>query len=339
MGWNIAVVGVNEMAGREVLKILAERDFPVGKVVALAEGHEMGRSVSFGEKDLKIQSADDFDFSGIQMAFFAGDSRLALRYAGAAVAAGAVVIDGTGHFAQDSKVPLVVPEINPESMKDLARFHIVASPSPAAIFLAMVLAPLAGEVGLEQVVATCMVPVSVAGTPGMDELFAQTRTVFMNSRMQGEVFPRQVAFNLLPQVGGFGSDGLSDAEHRLVVEGRRLLGDKVQIGAHFIQAPVFIGESLALTVGFGEALTPGSARKYLSRAPGIKVVDRLAEGGYATPVECAGEDDVFVSRIRKDMSLENGLAMFVVSDNSRKGGALNMVQIAEVISGNMVMKD
>ena len=330
MAHKVAVVGATGTVGREILKTLAERAFPVGEVTALSTGRGGGAEVSFGEdRVLRVKSLEGFDFSDTDLAFFASGAAAAAAHAPRAAAAGCAVIDESPRFRMEPDVPLVVPEVNAGALKGMRRRRMAANPDTGAILLAVALKPLHAIGRARRVVATLLHPASGAGKEGMDELWAQTRGVYVNEAPPAEQFPKQIAFNLIPQVGDFGEDGMTAAEATLPLELRKILDPDLAVMATCVRVPVFIGVSATVTVEFERPLDERTAREALREAPGMLVLDRAEEGGYASPAEIAGEDAVYVSRLRRDPTAAHGLSFWCVADNLRKGSALNMVQVAE----------
>ena len=340
MGYKVAVVGATGNVGREILQTLAEREFPVDEVVALASSKSVGREVSFGEDDvLKVGALDDFDFKGTDIALFSPGSKVSAKHAPRAAAAGCVVIDNTSQFRMDPDVPLVVPEVNPDAIAGYTRRNIIANPNCSTIQMVMALKPLHEAAGVRRVVVATYQATSGAGKAAMDELFNQTRGIYVNDPIVKEVFTKQIAFNVIPQIDNFMDDGSTREEWKMSVETRKILDPDIKVVATCVRVPVFIGHGEAITIELENELTVSKARALLRAAPGVSVVDHRADEGYVTPAECAGEDMVYVSRIREDFTVENGLSFWVVSDNLRKGAALNAVQIAEVLAENYLQKD
>ena len=340
MGYKVAVVGATGNVGREILQTLAEREFPVDEVVALASSKSVGREVSFGEDDvLKVGALDDFDFKGTDIALFSPGSKVSAKHAPRAAAAGCVVIDNTSQFRMDPDVPLVVPEVNPDAIAGYTRRNIIANPNCSTIQMVMALKPLHEVAGIRRVVVATYQAVSGAGKAAMDELFNQTRGIYVNDPVVKEAFSKQIAFNVIPQIDAFMDDGSTKEEWKMSVETRKILDPDIKVVATCVRVPVFIGHGEAITIELENELTVSKARALLRAAPGVSVVDHRADEGYVTPAECAGEDMVYVSRIREDFTVEHGLSFWVVSDNLRKGAALNAVQIAEVLAENHLQKD
>jgi len=339
MGYRVAIVGASGNVGREILQTLAQREFPVDEVVALASERSAGGTVSFGEeKTLKIQRLDQFDFKGIDIVLSSPGAKVSAMFSPKAAKAGAVVIDNTSHFRMDPDVPLVVPEVNPEAIAGFTKKGIIANPNCSTIQMVMALKPLHDAAGIKRVVVATYQSVSGAGKDAMDELFNQTRGIYMNQHAEHKKFTKQIAFNCIPHIDAFMEDGATKEEWKMAVETKKILDPNIEVFATCVRVPVFIGHSEAITIEFERDLSVQAARGALKQAPGISVVDHRADEGYVTPVECAGEDNVYVSRIRKDPTVKHGLAMWVVGDNLRKGAALNAVQIAEYLIKNQMKK-
>ena len=339
MGFRVAVVGATGNVGREILQTLAERDFPTDEVFAIASSASVGREVSFGEDDvLKVLSLEDFNFKGIDIALFSPGSKVSAKHAPRAAAAGCVVIDNTAQFRMEPNVPLVVPEVNPEAIALYSKRNIIANPNCSTIQMVMALKPLHEAAGVRRVVVATYQATSGAGKAAMDELFNQTRGIYVNDPIVKEAFTKQIAFNVIPQIGNFMDDGSTREEWKMAVETRKILDPDIKVVATCVRVPVFIGHGEAITVELENALSTSQARSLLRAAPGISVVDRRIEEGFVTPAECAGEDAVYVSRIRQDATVRHGLSFWVVSDNLRKGAALNAVQIAEALVNTYLKK-
>ncbi len=329
MSYHVAVVGATGLVGQEMLTILAERTFPVRTVTALASRKSLGQEVHFGDRTLKVKALDTFDFSDIDIAFFSAGGAVSEEYAPKAAAAGAVVIDNSSHFRTDPEVPLVVPEVNADALADYGRKNIIANPNCSTAQLVVALKPLHDAARIRRVVVATYQAVSGAGNAASDELFRQTRAIYVNDPIEPEHFTKQIAFNVIPHIDRFLADGETREEWKMVVETKKILDPEIELVATCVRVPVFVGHSEAVFIEFEREITPGAARKLLREAPGCLVVDKRADGGYVTPVECAGEYATYISRIRRDPTVPHGLAMWVVSDNLRKGAALNAVQIAE----------
>lgn len=330
--YKIAVMGATGNVGREVIKTLAERDFPVGELVALASSRSAGSEVSFGEDDIVIvQDLATYDFKGTDICFGAAGGKVSAEYAPKAGKAGCVVIDKTSHFRMDPDVPLIVPEVNPKALAGYTKRNIIATPNCSTIQMLLALKPLHDLATIKRVVVATYQSTSGAGKAAMDELFTQTRAIFVNDELVKEQFKKQIAFNVIPQIDVFMDGGDTKEEWKMVVETKKILDPKIKVTATCVRVPVFIGHAEAVNVEFEKPISAAEARAALKGAPGVTLIDRLNEDGYVTPAECVGEDATFVSRIREDITVENGLNMWVVSDNLRKGAALNAVQIAELL--------
>jgi aspartate-semialdehyde dehydrogenase len=333
MGYRVAVVGATGNVGREMLQILWERDFPVDEVVALASSRSIGAEISFGEDEtLKVRDLDTFDFKGIDIALFSPGARISAVHAPRAAKAGAGVIDNTSQFRMDPDVPLVVPEVNPEAIARYVKRNIIANPNCSTIQMVLVLKPLHRLAKVKRVVVATYQAVSGAGKEAMDELFNQTRAIYVNDAIKPEQFTKRIAFNVIPHIDSFMDDGSTKEEWKMAVETMKILDPEIAVTATCVRVPVFIGHAEAVNIEFERPLSVEGARAALKAAPGISVVDHRADEGYVTPQECAGEDQVFVSRIRKDTTVKSGLNLWIVGDNLRKGAALNAVQIAELLA-------
>ncbi len=331
MAYKVAVVGATGAVGREIIKTLAERNFPVSEVVALASPRSTGKEISFGTKTvLKIKNLETYDFAGCDIGLFSPGAAVSAIHAPRAAEAGCIVIDNTSHFRMEPDVPLVVPEVNPEALGRIRR-GIVANPNCSTIQLVLALKPLHDRVRIKRVVVATYQSVSGAGKEGMDELFAQTRSSLVHDPIRPQEFTRQIAFNCIPHIDKFMEDGSTKEEWKMAVETRKILDPDIKLVATCVRVPVFIGHSEAVNVEFEGPLSVSEARAALRAMPGIRVMDTREDGGYSTPLDCQGEDDTYVSRIRRDTTVEHGLSFWVVSDNLRKGAALNAVQIAETL--------
>jgi aspartate-semialdehyde dehydrogenase len=332
MGYRVAVVGATGAVGREMLKTLAEREFPVGEVVALASGRSAGQEVSFGERAvLKVQNLEKFDFKGTEIGLFSPGASVSAVHAPRAAAAGCVVIDNTSQFRMDPDVPLVVPEVNPHHLTRFSKRNIVSNPNCSTIQMVVALKPLHDIARVRRVVVSTYQSVSGAGKEAMDELFAQTRAVYVNDAATPEQFTKPIAFNCIPHIDRFMDDGSTREEWKMAAETRKILDPDIAVVATCVRVPVFIGHAEAIHVEFESPITEEQAWDALRDAPGVQVVDRREDGGYVTQTEAAGEDAVYVSRLRRDPTVPHGLAFWCVSDNLRKGAALNAVQIAEAL--------
>ena len=332
MSYKIAVVGATGAVGHEMLKTLAERNFPVSEVFALASGRSAGNEVSFGEdKVLKVKNLDEFDFKGIDIALFSPGAAISKIHAPRAGNQGCIVIDNTSQFRMDEDVPLIVPEVNPHHLPLYKKRNIIANPNCSTIQMVVALKPLHDAAKIRRVVVATYQSVSGAGKEAMDELFTQTRGIFVHDPVTSEVFTKQIAYNVIPHIDVFMEDGQTKEEWKMVVETHKILDPTIKLTAHCVRVPVFIGHSEAVSVEFEKPISVTEARNLLKRAPGVTVIDQREDGFYATPVEAAGEDAVYVSRIRQDPTVTHGLNFWCVADNLRKGAALNAVQIAELL--------
>jgi aspartate-semialdehyde dehydrogenase len=332
MGYRVAVVGATGAVGRELLKTLAQRNFPATEVIALASGRSAGSQVSYGDdKVLTVQNLDTFDFTGTDIGLFSPGAAVSAIHAPRAAAAGCVVIDNTSHFRMEPDIPLVVPEVNPQALKGFAKRRIIANPNCSTIQMVVALKPLHEIARIKRVVVSTYQSVSGAGKEGMDELYAQAKGSFVNDLPAPEQFTKPIAFNCIPHIDKFMDDGSTKEEWKMVAETKKILDPDIAVIATCVRVPVFVGHAEAVHVEFENPITVAEALAALRKAPGVAVVDRREDGGYITQVECAGEDEVFVSRMRKDATVPNGLAFWCVSDNLRKGAALNAVQIAETL--------
>ncbi|CAA7627949.1 Aspartate-semialdehyde dehydrogenase [Candidatus Terasakiella magnetica] len=339
MGYKVAVIGATGNVGREMLKTLAERKFPVDDVVALASARSVGREVSFGDtKVLKIKDLATFDFKGWDIALSSPGAKVSAEHSPRAAAAGCVVVDNTSHFRMDPDVPLVVPEVNPEAIAGYKKKGIIANPNCSTIQMVVALKPLHALGKIKRVVVSTYQSVSGAGKEGMDELFEQSRAIFVNDAITPQKFPKQIAFNLIPQIDVFLEDGSTKEEWKMTVETRKILDAGIEVHATCVRVPVFISHSEAINVEFEKPVSVEQATEALRNAPGVIVLDTREPGGYITPLETTGEDAVYISRIRKDPTIKNGLSFWCVADNLRKGAALNAVQIAEVLARDYLKK-
>ena len=332
MGYKVAVAGATGNVGREVLSIMAERQFPADEVIALASSRSIGAEISYGDvATLKVRELAAFDFAGVDIVLSSPGAKVSAEHSPRAAAAGAIVIDNTSQFRMDPDVPLVVPEVNPEAIAGYRAKGIIANPNCSTIQLVPALKPLHDLVPIRRVVVATYQSVSGAGKASMDELFNQTRGVFANQTIEKtqEQFPKQIAFNVIPHIDAFMDDGTTKEEWKMMAETKKILDPAIKLTATCVRVPVFIGHAEAVNVEFDGDIDEKQIRRALKSAPGIVVVDHRADEGYVTPAECAGEDAVYVSRIRMDPTIDNGLNFWVVADNLRKGAALNTVQIAE----------
>ena len=337
MGYRVAVVGATGNVGREMLATLAEYEFPADEVIALASERSVGKEVSFGEKKvLKVRDLATFDFKGIDIGLFSPGAKVSEIYAPKAAAAGCVVIDNTSCFRMEKDVPLVVPEVNPEAIKDYKKRNIIANPNCSTIQMVVALKPLHDLARIKRVVVATYQSVSGAGKEAMDELWDQTRNVYSTQPVEPKKFTKRIAFNVIPHIDVFMPSGETKEEWKMCVETKKILDPSIQVFATCVRVPVFVGHAEAVNVEFEKPITVEQARAALRKAPGVLVIDEREPGGYVTPQECVGQGEVFVSRIRKDPTVPNGLSLWVVSDNLRKGAALNAVQIAERLIDGMI---
>ncbi|MEH3148067.1 MAG: aspartate-semialdehyde dehydrogenase [Methylobacterium frigidaeris] len=331
MGYKVAVVGATGNVGREMLDILAERAFPADEVVALASRRSLGQEVSFGDRTLKVQALDQYDFSDTDLCLMSAGGETSKEWSPRIGAQGCVVIDNSSAFRYDSDVPLIVPEVNADAITGFSKKNIIANPNCSTAQLVVALKPLHEAATIRRVVVATYQSVSGAGKDAMDELFNQTRAVFTAGEVKVQKFSKRIAFNVIPHIDVFMEDGYTKEEWKMVAETKKMLDPKIKLTATCVRVPVFIGHSEAVNVEFERPLSAEEATQILRSAPGILVDDKREPGGYITPHEAAGEDATYVSRIREDITVENGLSFWCVSDNLRKGAALNTVQIAEVL--------
>lgn len=339
MGYKVAVVGATGNVGHEILKILDERNFPADDVIALASSRSVGKEVSFGDEDLKVQDLSKFDFKGVDIVLSSPGGKVSAEYSPKAAAAGAVVIDNTSYWRMDPDVPLVVPEVNPDAIAGYKNKGIIANPNCSTIQMVVALKPLHDAAKIKRVVVSTYQSVSGTGKGAMDELFNQTKGIYANQTPVPDVYPKQIAFNVIPQIDVFMDDGMTKEEWKMVVETKKILDPKIQVCANCVRVPVFISHSEMVNVEFENEMTAEQAKKLWKNFKGVTLVDlEQEELRFVTPLEIQGEDDVFVSRVREDITVENGLNFWCVADNLRKGAALNAVQIAEVLAGRYLKK-
>ncbi len=339
MGYRVVVAGATGNVGREMLNILAEREFPVDAIAALASRKSLGTEVSFGDRTLKTRDLDTFDFTGWDIALFAVGSEATKVHAPRAAAAGCVVIDNSSLYRYDPQVPLVVPEVNADAVMGYKARNIIANPNCSTAQMVVALKPLHDRARIRRVVVSTYQSVSGAGKEGMDELWNQTKAVYNpTDDVPPKKFQKQIAFNVIPQIDVFLDDGFTREEWKMVAETKKILDPRIKVTATCVRVPVFVGHSEAVNVEFEDPIDWQEATDILREAPGVLVVDKREPGGYITPIECVGEYATYVSRIRQDSTVENGISMWVVSDNLRKGAALNAVQIAEVLGQRALRK-
>ncbi|MFG1299328.1 aspartate-semialdehyde dehydrogenase [Xanthobacter sp. V3C-3] len=331
MGYKVAVVGATGNVGREILSILSERGFPADEVVALASRKSQGVEVSYGDKTLKVKALETYDFSDTDICLMSAGGSVSKEWSPKIGAQGCVVIDNSSQWRMDPDVPLIVPEVNADAITGFSKKNIIANPNCSTAQLVVALKPLHDAATIKRVVVSTYQSVSGAGKDAMDELFTQTRAIFVSDPVEPKKFPKRIAFNLIPQIDVFMDDGFTKEEWKMVAETKKILDPKIKLTATCVRVPVFISHSEAVNVEFEKELSAEDARKILREAPGILVIDTREPGGYATPHEAAGEDATFISRLRDDPTVDNGIAFWCVSDNLRKGAALNAVQIAEVL--------
>jgi aspartate-semialdehyde dehydrogenase len=340
MGYRIAVVGATGNVGREMLNILEEREFPVDEIVALASRRSQGVEVSFGDRTLKCQSLENFDFSRTDICLMSAGGAVSKEWSPRIAAQGAIVIDNSSVWRMDPDVPLVVPEVNADAVAGYAKKGIIANPNCSTAQLVVALKPLHDAAKITRVVVATYQSVSGAGKDAMDELWNQTKGIYVNQspEFEGGKFPKQIAFNVIPHIDVFMEDGFTKEEWKMVAETKKILDPKIKLTATCVRVPVFVGHSEAVNIEFERPLSAEEARDLLREAPGVLVVDKREPGGYVTPVECVGDFATYVSRIREDPTVDNGLALWCVSDNLRKGAALNAVQIAECLVNRGLLK-
>jgi len=339
-GYRVVVVGATGNVGREILNILVERQFPYAEIAAVASSRSTGTMIDLGDsgKELKVHNIEHFDFAGWDIALFAAGSEVSRAHAPRAAAAGCTVIDNSSLYRMDPDVPLIVPEVNPEAIDGYRARNIIANPNCSTAQMVVALKPLHDAATIKRVVVATYQSVSGAGKSGMDELFEQSRNIFVGDSNSPVKFTKQIAFNVIPHCGDFLDGGETTEEWKLVVETKKILGSKIKVSATCVRVPVFVGHSEAINIEFVDEISAAEARRILRESPGIMLVDKREDGGYVTPVECVGEYATFVSRVREDPTVDNGLSIWVVSDNLRKGAALNAVQIAELLGRRHLQK-
>ena len=340
MGYKVAVVGATGNVGREMLAILAEREFPMDEVAAVASSRSTGTEIAIGDsgRHVKCKNLEYFDFAGWDIALFACGSAATKEYAPKAAKAGCVVIDNSSLYRMDPDVPLIVPEVNPDAIDGYKAKNIIANPNCSTAQLVVALKPLHDAAKIKRVVVSTYQSVSGAGKDGMDELFNQSRAIFVGDPVEPAKFTKQIAFNVIPHIDVFMDDGVTKEEWKMVVETKKILDPKIKLNATCVRVPVFVGHSEAVNIEFENELSADAAQEILREAPGIMLVDKREDGGYVTPVESAGDGATYVSRVREDPTVDNGLVLWCVSDNLRKGAALNAVQIAELLGRRHLQK-
>ncbi len=338
MAYKVAVVGATGNVGREMLSILAERRFPASEVVALASRRSQGLDISFGDAIIKVKALEHFDFTGTDICLMSAGSAVSKEWSPKIAAKGAIVIDNSSQWRMDREVPLVVPEVNADALEGPIKKGIIANPNCSTVQLVVALKPLHDVAKIKRVVVSTYQSVSGAGKEGMDELFRQARAVFVADPIEKAKFTKQIAFNVIPHIDVFLDSGYTKEEWKMMVETQKILDPDIQVVATCVRVPVFVGHSESVTVEFETALSAERARTILREAPGVLVIDKREDEGYITPIEAAGEDATYVSRIRKDPTVEYGISMWVVADNLRKGAALNAIQIAEELINRKLLK-
>jgi aspartate-semialdehyde dehydrogenase len=340
MGYRVVVVGATGNVGREMMNILAERQFPIDEIAAVASPRSTGDVVDFGDggEQLRVRNIEHFDFAGWDIALFAAGSSVSKAYAGQAAAAGCTVIDNSSYFRMDPDVPLIVPEVNAHAIAGYVKKNIIANPNCSTAQLVVALKPLHDAATIKRVVVATYQSVSGAGKAGMDELFEQSRNIFVGQANDQGKFTKQIAFNVIPHIDDFLDDGSTREEWKMVVETKKILDPKIKVSATCVRVPVFVGHSEAVNIEFEKEISAAEAQAILREAPGVMLVDKREDGGYVTPIECVGEYATYVSRVREDPTVESGLSLWCVSDNLRKGAALNAVQIAELLGRKHLQK-
>ena len=336
--YNIAVVGATGAVGNEIIQILEQRDFPIDNLYLLASSKSKGKKIEFEDEEIIVEDLAEFNFSKVHLALFSPGGKISAQYAPKAAEAGCIVIDNTSHFRMQKNIPLIVPEVNPNALEeffqDEDRTNIISNPNCSTIQMVVALKPLHEKSIINRVVVSTYQAVSGAGKKGMDELFNQTQNVYANQELKKEKFTKQIAFNAIPHIGAFLDNGNTEEEQKMINETKKILDEGIKVSATCVRTAVFIGHSEAINIEFDSPIDAKDAHDLLSKSEGISVIDHRKDDGYVTPVEIAGEDKVYISRIRNDDSIDNGLNLWVVSDNLRKGAALNAVQIAELIISN-----
>ncbi len=338
MGYKVAVVGATGNVGREMLNILDERQFPVSEVIALASKRSTGKQVSFGDKTLTVKALDDFDFTGTDFALFSAGGSISAKYGPIAAHQGCIVIDNSSHFRMDPDVPLIVPEVNPGAVAGYTKKNIIANPNCSTAQMVVALKPLHDVAKIKRVVVSTYQSTSGGGNEAMDELFNQTKGIFVNDPPTPVKFSKQIAFNVIPHIDVFMDDKYTKEEWKMVVETKKIVDPAIKLTATCVRVPTFVGHAESINIEFENELSADDARNILREAPGIMVVDNPEEEAYVTPVECVGDYATFISRIRDDATVENGINLWCVSDNLRKGAALNTVQIAELVGREYLKK-
>jgi aspartate-semialdehyde dehydrogenase len=340
MGYRVVVAGATGNVGREMLNILAEREFPIDELAAVASSRSAGDTIDFGEtgKTLKVQNIEHFDPAGWDIALFAIGTEGSKQYAPKFAAAGCTVIDNASLYRMDPDVPLIVPEVNPDAIDGYKRKNIIANPNCSTAQMVVALKPLHDAAKIKRVVVSTYQSASGAGKAGMDELFEQSRAIFVGDQVEPRKFTKQIAFNVIPHIDSFLDDGSTKEEWKMVAETKKILDPKIKVTATCVRVPVFVGHSESINIEFENELSAEEAQKILREAPGVMLVDKREDGGYVTPIECVGDYATFISRVRDDSTVDNGINLWCVSDNLRKGAALNAVQIAELLGRRHLKK-
>lgn len=331
MSFKIAIAGATGNVGREMLNILEERNFPASEIIALASSRSVGREVAYGDKMLKVQNLENYDFSDTDICLMSAGGDISKKMSPKIGAKGCVVIDNSSAWRYDIEVPLIVPEVNPKAIDGFRKKNIIANPNCSTAQLVLALKPLHDKAIIKRIVVSTYQSVSGAGKDGMDELFTQSRAVFVADPIESKVFTKRIAFNVIPHIDDFMEDGYTKEEWKVLAETKKMLDKKIKVTCTAVRVPVFIGHAESVNIEFENEITADEARDILREAPGCLVIDKHEDGGYITPYECAGDDATYISRIREDATVENGLNIWVVSDNLRKGAALNTIQIAELL--------
>ena len=338
MGLKVAIVGATGNVGHELLSILDERKFPATEVVALASRRSVGKDVSYGDRSLKVKALENFDFTGTDIVLMSAGGNVSGEWSPKIAAKGCIVIDNSSKWRMDPDVPLIIPEVNPDAISGYTKRNIIANPNCSTAQLVVALKPLHDHAKIKRLVVSTYQSVSGAGKDGMDELFNQTRAVFVADPISSQKFTKRIAFNVIPHIDDFMEDGYTKEEWKVLAETKKMLDPKIKVTCTAVRVPVFIGHSESVNIEFENEISAEEARNILRDAPGCQVIDKHEDGGYITPYECAGEDATFISRIREDATVENGLNIWVVSDNLRKGAALNTIQIAELMVNRRLIK-
>ncbi|MDG2005020.1 MAG: aspartate-semialdehyde dehydrogenase [Novosphingobium sp.] len=340
MGYRVAVVGATGNVGREMLAVLTEREFPCDEVAAVASSRSTGTEIEMGDtgKMLQVKNVEHFDFTDWDIALFSAGSGPTELHAPRAASQGCVVIDNSSLYRMDPDVPLIVPEVNPDAIDGYARKNIIANPNCSTAQLVVALKPLHDAATIKRVVVSTYQSTSGAGKAGMDELFTQSRAIFVGDAVEPSAFTKQIAFNVIPHIDSFLDDGSTKEEWKMVVETKKILDPKIKVVATCVRVPVFVGHSEAINLEFEKEISAARAQEILREAPGCMLVDKREDGGYVTPVECVGDGATYISRVREDPTVDNGLVLWCVSDNLRKGAALNAVQIAELLGRRHLQK-